>query len=108
MTKKEPLLKPELGMIVSHESIFNGNESMKVVGIRFDEVELEGDYSGGTHKIVQKEWFPIKGLFRIRKVCNQVVEHGSCTLHNIHCSYPQCEPYLTSDHHYENGIKVDH
>lgn len=31
MTKKEPLLRPELGMNVFHEKIYDGNECMKVV-----------------------------------------------------------------------------
>lgn len=108
MTKKEPVLKPELGMKAFHETIYEGKECMTVVGIRATEVELEGDYSGGTHNTIGKEWMPIAGLFRLRKVCSQVVEHGTCTLHNIHCSYPNCEPYLTSDHHYECGIKINH
>lgn len=108
MTKREPLLSPKLGMQVFHETIYGGNECMKVVGIRQDEVELEGDYSGGTHNVIQKSWLPIKGLFRLRQVCNQIVEHGHCPLHNIHCGYPDCEPYLTSDHHYENGVRINH
>ena len=108
MTKEEPLQKPELGMSVFHKEIYDGKECMTVVGIRRDEVELEGDYSGGTHNIIEKEWYSIKGLFRLRKVCEQVVKYGTCQLHNIHCSYPYCEPYLNSDHHYENGIKVNY
>lgn len=108
MTKREALLKPELGMYVFHETIYDGKESMKVVGIRTDQVELEGDFSGGTHNVTQKDWLSIKGLFRLRKICNQIVEHGSCPLHNLQCAYPDCEPYLMSDHHYENGTKVEH
>jgi hypothetical protein len=108
MTKREPLKQPALGMKVFHEEIYNGKECMTIVGIRYDEVELEGDYSGGTHHTVGKSWFPITGLFRLRKVCTQVVEHGDCPLHNIHCSYPNCEPYLTSDSHYNNGVKINH
>ena len=108
MIKKEALLTPKLGMKVFHEEIYNGKECMMIVGVRRAEVELEGDYSGGTHNVCQKDWLPIKGLFRLRKVCDQVVEHGDCTLHNIHCGYPDCEPYLTSDHHYDNGVKIDH
>ena len=108
MTKRELLSRPELGMKVFHETIYNGNECMTVVGIRKEEVELEGDYSGGTHSVIQKDWLPIKGLFRLRKVCREIVEHGSCQLRNIHCGYPNCEPYLTSDHHYENGVKIEY
>lgn len=54
MTKKEEVLNPELGMQVFHENIYNGKELMEVVGIRETEVELEGDYSGGTHAVKQK------------------------------------------------------
>jgi len=28
----------------------------KVVGIRETEVEIEGDWSGGTHNVIQKDW----------------------------------------------------
>ena len=66
MIKKEQLQKPELGMEVFHEKIYDGKECMTIVGIRSDTVELEGDYSGGTHNVTQKEWYPIKGLFRLR------------------------------------------
>ncbi len=108
MTKREELLHPILRMKVFHEDIYNGKELMEVVGIRKDTVELEGDYSGGTNNVVQKDWLPIKGLFRLKKVCTQIVEHGGCPLHNVHCNHPFCEPYLTSDHHYENGVRIDH
>lgn len=108
MTKKEPLSTPQLGMQVFHEKIYDGKKCMKVVGIRYEEVELEGDYSGGTHNVVQKDWLPIKGLFRLRKVCEEKAKPNGCQLHNLHCGYPDCEPYITSDHHYENGIKIEH
>ena len=109
MTKSEPLLDPELGMKVFHENIYNGHECMEVVGVRKKEVELEGDYSGGTQPyIIGKEWFPIDGLFQLRKVCPQHESGEPCPLPNVHCGYPDCEPYLTSDHHYENGIKIVH
>lgn len=108
MTKKEPVLTPQLGMKVFHEKLYDGKECMEIVGVRKNEVELEGDYSGGINNVCQKQWLPIEGLFRIRKVCTQVVEHGSCQLHNLHCAYPDCEPYLSSDHHYEKGVKIDH
>ena len=34
MTKREDVLKPELGMMVFHETLYHGKELMKVVGIR--------------------------------------------------------------------------
>lgn len=96
MVKKEEVSKPELDMEVFHELIYDGKELMKVVGIRKTEIELMGDYSGGTHNVSQKSWMPIKGAFRLRVVCR---EHeasgvGSCQLPNVHCGYPDCEPYV--------------
>ena len=51
-----------LGQEVYHKEIYDGNELMKIVGIRENEVELEGDYSGGTHGVKQRDWYPILGL----------------------------------------------
>lgn len=94
MTKKEEVIHPELDMKVFHEDIYNGKEKMIIVGIRKTEVELQGDFSGGTHNVSQKDWLPIKGLFRLREVCEQVEKYGSCQLPNVHCSFPSCQPYL--------------
>ena len=52
----------QLGTKVYHKDIYYGKELMEVVGIRKEEVELEGDFSGGTHNVCQKDWFNIKGL----------------------------------------------
>ena len=30
-----------------------------------DKLLLEGDYSGGTHNVVQRDWLPIKGTSRV-------------------------------------------
>lgn len=95
LTKEETAFKPELDMTVFHKDIYWGREPMKIVGIRKTELELEGDYSGGTHAVCQKGWMPLKGTFRLRKVCEQKDEKGSCPHHNLHCGYPDCEPYLT-------------
>lgn len=51
-----------LNKTVYHNKIYWGKEPMKIVGIREKEVELEGDYSGGTHNVIQKSWMPINGL----------------------------------------------
>lgn len=47
---------------VIHPEIYNGNEVFTVVGIRTDELELLGDWSGGTHNVSQKGWFKRKGI----------------------------------------------
>jgi hypothetical protein len=56
----------KIGQTVYHRDIYDHREALKVVGIRETELELEGDYSGGTHGVVQKQWMPIKGVSRIR------------------------------------------
>jgi len=60
-------MKLELKQIVYHEKIYEGNEALTVVGIRANEVELEGDYSGGTHNVIQKEWLDIDGIYLNKK-----------------------------------------
>ena len=81
----------ELGKKVYHEAIYNGKELMEIVGIRKTEVELEGDYSGGTHNVTQSSWMPIDGLIDPDKiVCPNKID-GHCPLHNLHCGYPDCE-----------------
>lgn len=52
----------KLGQIVYHRDIYDHREEMKIVGLRETEVELEGDYSGGTHCSKGKQWKPIKGV----------------------------------------------
>lgn len=55
----------KIGQQVYHRDIYSHGEQMKIVGIRENEVELEGDYSGGTHGTIGKQWMPIKGVSRI-------------------------------------------
>lgn len=67
-------MRPEdlkFGQIVYHNELYWGRESMKIVGIRETEVELEGDYSGGTHAVCQKSWMPIKGLLLYKQEKNK-------------------------------------
>jgi len=51
-----------IGQIVYHRDVYEHREPLEIVGIRKDELELEGDYSGGTNGIKQKSWLPIKGV----------------------------------------------
>lgn len=105
--KKETVVTPALGMQVFHESIYDGRELMKVVGIRESQVELEGDYSGGTHNVIEKDWLPILGTFRLRRSCEESLRPGGCQLPNVHCSFPGCEPYLTNHGHFIKGRLVE-
>lgn len=51
-----------IGQNAKHKLLYNGKESYKIVGIRKEEVELEGDYETATHFAKAKKWMPIKGL----------------------------------------------
>jgi hypothetical protein len=58
----------KLGMYVYHKNVYWGKERFKIVGIREHEVELEGDWSGGTNDVCQKGWVSIEGLlFELNK-----------------------------------------
>ncbi|MCL1692012.1 hypothetical protein CMT57_09220 [Elizabethkingia anophelis] len=57
-------LKIELGFYpVYCKKVYKGKEPLKIVGIRENEIELEGDYSGGTHNVKQRDWFKIEDCF---------------------------------------------
>jgi hypothetical protein len=51
-----------IGQKARHKEVYNGKETLEIVGIRADTVELKGDFSGGTHNVEQVGWFPKKGL----------------------------------------------
>lgn len=55
----------QLGQIVYHRDVYNHKEPLKIVGIREHQLELEGDYSGGTNNVRQQQWLPIKGVSRV-------------------------------------------
>lgn len=51
----------EFDMTVYHTEVYNGNEPLKVVGIRKSQVELQGDYSGvGLDN--SSCWLPLNGV----------------------------------------------
>jgi hypothetical protein len=56
-----------LGQTVYHREVYERHEPLVVVGIRENELELEGDYSGGIYPEKQKAWLPIKGVSTMRK-----------------------------------------
>lgn len=51
-----------LGQKARHKDLYNGKEVFEIVGIKKNEVLLEGDFSGGTHNVNQESWMPQKGL----------------------------------------------
>lgn len=52
----------KLGATAYHVLHYDGNQEFEIVGIRKNEVELKGDWSGGTHHTVASDWVPIEGL----------------------------------------------
>ena len=70
---------------VYSEDIYNGREPFKIVGIRENEVELEGDFSGGTHSVTQKDWFSEDKVFLIKRICPETLKPTGCQVHNIYC-----------------------
>lgn len=70
---------------VYSELIYKGKEPFKIVGIRKDLVELEGDYSGGTHPVVQADWIDISDCFVVSTVCDEQLKPNGCQIHNVNC-----------------------
>lgn len=52
----------QLGMFVYHKDVYNGREQMKIVGLRENAVELEGDYSGGVMSTTDSNWESRSGI----------------------------------------------
>ena len=42
------------------------NEVFTVIGIKENELELQGDWSGGTHNVCQRSWYPINKCTKIK------------------------------------------
>lgn len=66
---ESPKITPsiEIHQKVYHKDIYNGREQMTITGVKVDTkgqlmVQLEGDYSGGTHNVCQREWYYADGL----------------------------------------------
>ena len=55
----------QIGQTVYHRNVYKHKEPLKIVGILEDKLLLEGDFSGGTHNVIQRDWLPIKGTSRI-------------------------------------------
>lgn len=64
--------------------IYGGHEPFKVVGIREDQLELEGDYSG-MYNIIQKDWIKNENCFLISTVCEEQLKPRGCQIHNVNC-----------------------
>lgn len=65
--------------------IYNGYEPFKIVGIRENEIELEGDFSGGTQNVKQKDWFKKENCFVVKTLCPEELKEKGCQVHNVNC-----------------------
>ncbi len=57
----------------------------KIVGIRENQVLLEGDFSVGTRNVWQTSWVDDEETFVIREVCKEELEPNGCQVHNVNC-----------------------
>lgn len=87
INKMSQISKKDLEFLTPEQikSFYNGHEPFKVVGIRENQVELEGDFSGGTHNVSQKDWFDDDMVFVVKEVCEEQLKPNDCQRHNIHC-----------------------
>lgn len=67
------------------ENLYRGREPFKIVGVRENEVELEGDYSGGTHNTIGKSWHKNTEVFVVTTVCDEQLKPKGCQVHNVNC-----------------------
>ena len=75
-----------LGMYpVYVDKIYNGKEPFTIVGIREDQVEIEGDFSGGTHNFNQKDWVKDDSVFVLKEVCTESLKPNGCQVRNVYC-----------------------
>ena len=66
------------------EGLYHGHEPFKIVGIRENQVELEGDYSA-MNNTIGKQWFPDDRVFVVTTVCEEQLKPSGCQVHNVHC-----------------------
>ena len=65
----------KIGQRVYHSNVYNGRELMEIVGIRKNQVELKGDYSGGTNNVCQSDWETLEGVITYEQhIANQIME----------------------------------
>jgi hypothetical protein len=72
------------------KELYEGREPFKIVGIRQNQVELEGDYSGGTHNSVGVQWFNKEEVFVVKSICDEQLKPSGCQVHNIYCCGGWC------------------
>lgn len=77
---------------VCNKNVYHGNEVFIVVGITLNELNLYGDWSGGTNpQTAGASWEYVEdGWEKAFGKCENNERPGGCQLPNIHCGAPQC------------------
>ncbi len=66
------------------EKLYDGREPFKIVGIRENQVEIEGDFSA-MNNIIRQQWFNNDEVFVVSTVCDEQLKPNGCQIHNINC-----------------------
>lgn len=66
------------------EKLYNGQKSVKIVGIRKNQVELIRDYSA-INNIIKTQWFNNEEIFVVSTVCIEELNPNGCQIHNVNC-----------------------
>ena len=66
------------------EGLYYGHEPFKIVGVRENSVELEGDYSA-MNNTLGREWFNDERVFVVTTVCDEDLKPNGCQVHNVNC-----------------------
>lgn len=68
----------KLGQIVYHKDVYDYREPLKIVGLRENEIEVEGDFSG-MYNIIQRGTLPLNGTsyiynYSYKKRCRELTK----------------------------------
>jgi hypothetical protein len=86
----------KLGDLVCHESDL---APFLVTGIRETEIEIQGDFSGGTHNVSQRDWVPLSDVVKIPPKRNRPEERVNWALQVD----PEKEYPVTYTYHSQRG-----
>lgn len=70
---------------VYSQNFYKGKEPFKIIGIREDQVELQGEFSDGINLIRENRWVNDDIVFVVSTVCEEQSKPNGCQVHNIHC-----------------------
>lgn len=94
MEKKIYETGPYFGMECYHDAL-SPETKVKINGMRESHVELISLETGKQLEFLLGDtWFPKSHIYRKRKECENKRATGNCNLPNVHCRWPDCEPFV--------------